>query len=79
MLGDGPQHLDKMIKFIKMYSQIMTDDGILIIEDLQEIDWVNTLSDNVPDELKPYIKIFDLRYIKGRHDDIFFVIDKLNV
>jgi hypothetical protein len=79
MLDDGPHHLDKMVKFIKMYSQIMTDDGILIIEDIQEINWVNTLSDNVPDELKPYIKIFDLRYIKGRHDDIVFVIDKLNV
>lgn len=79
MLDDGPHHLDKMIKFIKMYSQIMTDDGILIIEDLQEINWVHILSANVPDELKPYIKIFDLRYVKGRHDDIVFVIDKLNV
>ncbi len=29
MLDDGPHSLDSMIQFIKLYSQIMTDDGIL--------------------------------------------------
>jgi hypothetical protein len=79
MIDDGPHHLEGMIKFIKLYSQIMTDDGILIIEDVQDIKWCKTLMGVVPDELKQYVKIFDLRNVKGRYDDIVFAIDKLNI
>lgn len=35
MLDDGPHTLESMKQFISLYSQIMTDDGILIIEDVQ--------------------------------------------
>ena len=31
MLDDGPHTLESMQQFIKLYSQIMTDDGILMI------------------------------------------------
>jgi cephalosporin hydroxylase len=79
MLDDGPHTLESMITFIKLYSQIMTDDGILIIEDVQHIEWCQILTDAVPDELKQYVTIFDLRHIKGCYDNIVFVIDKLNV
>ena len=34
MLDDGDHSLKSMKQFIKLYSQIMTDDGILIIEDI---------------------------------------------
>ena len=79
MLDDGPHTLESMIQFIKLYSQIMTDDGILIIEDVQSIDWLDTLKTAVPDHLQPFIKTYDLRHIKGRYDDIVFTIDKFNV
>jgi hypothetical protein len=78
MLDDGPHSLESMITFIKLYSQIMTADGILIIEDVQSFDWLDTLKAAVPEHLKPFIKIYDLRHIKGRYDDIVFTIDKLN-
>ena len=35
MLDDGPHTLDSMVRFITLYSQLMEDDGILIIEDVQ--------------------------------------------
>jgi hypothetical protein len=35
MVDDGPHTLESMKQFIKLYSQIMTDDGILMIEDIQ--------------------------------------------
>jgi hypothetical protein len=57
----------------------MTNDGILIIEDVQSMDWLEVLVNTVPEHLKQYIKIYDLRDIKGRYDDIVFTIDKLNV
>jgi len=79
MLDDGPHTLESMQQFIRLYSNIMTNDGILIIEDVQSMDWLEVLVNTVPEHLKQYIKIYDLRDIKGRYDDIVFTIDKLNV
>jgi len=79
MLDDGPHSLESMQQFIKLYSQIMTDDGILIIEDVQYWDWIDRLKNAVPEHLKQFIKIYDLRPNKGRYDDIVFTIDKSNV
>jgi hypothetical protein len=79
MLDDGPHTLESMKQFIKLYSQIMTDDGILIIEDVQSWDWIEILKNEVPEHLKQYIKIYDLRENKGRYDDIVFSIDKSNI
>jgi hypothetical protein len=78
MLDDGPHTLESMKQFIKLYSQIMTDDGILIIEDVQSLDWIYTLKNEVPENLKQFIKVYDLRKNKNRYDDIVFTIDKSN-
>lgn len=79
LVDDGPHTLQSMIEFITNYSQIMTDDGILIIEDIQSQDWIDILKNSVPENLKKYIKIYDLRQNKGRYDDILFTIDKFNI
>jgi hypothetical protein len=78
MLDDGPHTLESMKQFIKLYSQIMTDDGILIIEDIQSMDWINILKNEVPENLKKFVNVYDLRKNKKRHDDIVFTIDKSN-
>jgi hypothetical protein len=79
MLDDGPHSLESMKQFIKLYSQIMTDDGILIIEDVQSWDWIDILKKEVPDHLQKFIIIYDLRPNKNRYDDIVFTIDKSNI
>jgi len=79
MLDDGPHTLESMKQFIKLYSQIMTDDGILMIEDVQSWDWIDTLKNEVPEHLKQFIKVYDLRPNKNRYDDIVFTIDKSNI
>jgi cephalosporin hydroxylase len=79
MLDDGPHTLESMIQFIKLYSQIMTDDGILIIEDVQSWDWIDMLKNAVPENLKKFIQCYDLRPNKNRYDDIVFTIDKSNI
>jgi hypothetical protein len=76
MLDDGPHSLESMKQFIHLYSQVMKDDGILIIEDVQSMDWIEILTNEVPDNLKPFVKVYDLRHIKNRYDDIVFTIDK---
>ena len=76
MLDDGPHTLESMIQFITLYSQVMTDDGILIIEDVQHMDWIQHLGNAIPEKLKQYIYVYDLRGNKNRYDDIVFIIDK---
>jgi len=75
MLDDGPHSLDSMKQFIKLYSQVMTENGILIIEDVQSWDWIDILKNEVPEHLKSFVKVYDLRANKNRYDDIVFTID----
>ena len=76
LIDDGPHTLESMQSFILLYSQIMTYDGILIIEDVQSIEWIELLKNVVPPNLKQFIKVYDLRENKNRYDDIVFTIDK---
>ena len=76
MLDDGPHTLESMKQFIKLYSQLLTDDGILIVEDVQDWGWIDILRNEVPESLKQYVKVYDLRKNKNRYDDIVFTIDK---
>ena len=55
LIDDGPHTLTSMITFLQLYSHLMTDDGILIIEDVQSIDWIPALADSVPEKFKPFI------------------------
>jgi hypothetical protein len=76
LIDDGPHTLESMIKFVTMYSQLLTDDGILIVEDIQFYDWIVELTAVTPIELKKYIEVYDIRHVKNRYDDILFVINK---
>jgi predicted O-methyltransferase YrrM len=76
ILDDGPHTLESMIDCLRLYLSLLTNDGILIIEDVQEIEWFDILSKEVPYELQKYIQTFDLRSNKNRYDDLVFVINK---
>lgn len=78
MLDDGPHTLITNCKFINLYSQLLSDNGILIIEDVQQIEWLEIFCMVTPPHLRQYIKTYDLRKNKGRYDDIVFTIDKIN-
>lgn len=76
LIDDGPHTLKSQIKFIELYSHLITDDGILIIEDVQNISHFKLLEEAVPEFLNRYIKTYDLRQNKNRYDDLVFTIDK---
>jgi len=75
MLDDGPHTLESMKDFIRLYLPLLKEDGILIIEDVQSVDWFNELSAQVPENLRNYINIYDRRQVKDRYDDLVFTID----
>ena len=76
LIDDGPHTLDSMIFFVKHYLKLLTDGGILVIEDIPDINWTRILRDNTPEEFKKFIQIADLRHVKNRWDDIMFIIKK---
>jgi len=76
VLDDGPHTLESMVTFVTMYSRVLKSDGILVIEDVQSMDWIDVLRSHTPEALQPFIEVYDLREKKGRYDDIVFVINK---
>lgn len=76
VVDDGPHTLKSMIQCILLYSELLSDNGILVIEDVQRPEWFEVLTEMVPDELKGCIMLYDLRDIKGRFDDLLFIINK---
>ena len=76
LVDDGPHTLDSMKAFIALYLPLLKDDGILVIEDIQDISWAPELHSVTPDAFKPYVQVYDRRQVKGRYDDIMFVINK---
>jgi hypothetical protein len=76
VLDDGPHSLESMKQCIRLYLPLLMENGVLIIEDVQSIDWFEELAAEVPSELVSYIKTYDLRHIKNRYDDLVFTIDK---
>ena len=75
LVDDGPHTLGSMVSFITMYLPLLKKDGILVIEDVQDIRWIDNLREVTPDEWKPFIEVYDRRPIKERYDDIMFVIN----
>lgn len=76
LIDDGPHTLDSMIFFVKHYLPLLKDDGILVIEDIPDINWIQILTENTPEDFRQYINVADLRKVKNRWDDIMFIIKK---
>jgi hypothetical protein len=76
LIDDGPHTLESMCQFLVLYLPMLKRDGILVIEDIQSPDWLEILKACTPDNHKSFIQIHDRRGVKGRYDDIMFVIDR---
>ena len=76
LIDDGPHTLDSMVFFVRHYLPLLNDTGVLVIEDIPDIKWINILIQNVPEEYRKFIQIEDLRHVKNRWDDIMLIINK---
>lgn len=75
ILDDGPHTLDSMKLAIKFYLPLLKEDGIFMIEDVQDIKWIDDLIEATPYEFRKYIWVYDRRIVKNRWDDIVFCIN----
>jgi hypothetical protein len=77
LIDDGPHTYESMVFFIKNYLYLLNADGLMIIEDIPNIEWTNTFINLVKgDNTIKNIEVVDLRYKKNRWDDIMLVIYK---
>lgn len=74
IIDDGPHTFESQCKFIDLYLDLLTEKGMLIIEDIPDMERVNIFIRLTPEHLRPHIQVYDLRKNKGRFDDIIFVI-----
>ncbi len=71
-LDDGSHMLEDQLNFVKKFYPNILDGGMVIIEDIQNID-----SDKKYfEELGYPFEIIDLRSIKGRYDDVILLFKK---
>lgn len=76
VVDDGPHSLDSMKQCINLYLPKLKPGGVMIIEDLQNLDWGQELQYTVPHDFKMCTALVDLRSVKQRYDDLLFVIRK---
>ena len=79
IIDDGSHDLHDMIRFLSLYLPLLNpNDGILVIEDLQDYNWGHVLMQAVqnidPHGRKYKPCIVDLRFRKNRVDDIMFIV-----
>jgi hypothetical protein len=76
IIDDGPHTLASMIISAQKWINKVKPGGKLIIEDVQEFLWTETIESYLDKaKIKSY-KVFDLRKDKGRFDDIIIEIEK---
>lgn len=75
ILDDGPHTLESMKYIATHYTPLLADDGILVIEDVQHIDWVDQIRLAFPEDVRDKVQVVDRREVKGRYDDILVILD----
>ena len=73
IIDDGPHTLESQILCAEKYSQLLTENGIMVIEDVPSLEAAFTICNNFPKDTNKKYHIIDLRYCKGRFDDIMII------
>lgn len=76
VIDDGPHTIQSQIDCINLYLPIVNSGGLLVIEDIQDELYIETLASNVPAEFRDGVRIVDLRAINHRFDDLMFTVKK---
>lgn len=72
IIDDGPHTIGSQKFFVQNYPQLLTADGIAIVEDIQEPWHASHLAPLVPKGF--FSVVVDLRHCNGRYDDLLLVI-----
>jgi cephalosporin hydroxylase len=76
IIEDGPHTIESQIYAIQNYTQLLKEGGILIIEDVQQLEHCKLIMDSIGEIKHSTCELVDLRHIKNRYDDILIVVKK---
>lgn len=79
IIDDGPHDLETQKFVASNYINLLSKNGILVIEDIPHIEWIRELTEALPEEFKNYSYGIDRRSAAPNswfHDEILFVVDK---
>lgn len=74
IIDDGPHTLESMIIAVELYLNKVNKGGMLIIEDIISMRWIQPILNKIPNNIIYTKEIYDLRHIKNRDDDIMLVL-----
>lgn len=78
IIDDGAHTLDTMRFFVKNYLAKLAVNGVMIIEDIPEPEWIKVLMQDLSlNGYRTRIQAFDLRNINLRYDDMMLVVQRL--
>lgn len=72
LVDDGSHEINDMVAFCKYYPDLLSENGIAIIEDIQEPHWGEDIAPFVPPGFCS--AVVDLRHVNRRYDDLLLVI-----
>jgi hypothetical protein len=76
IIDDGPHTLQSQIFAVNSYFPMLKPGGILIIEDIQDSNHLDILTDCLDDRCFDNVRTFDVRRTKGRYDDLIWTVTK---
>ena len=74
IIDDGPHTLDSQIFVLDNYLNNLSENGILIIEDVQDYSHIEIFKNKLNNNFQYFI--YDLRNEKNRYDDLLFVVKR---
>lgn len=74
IIDDAAHDIEQQLQLYSIFKSRMTDFGIYIIEDVQDIDATKQRFLSIDRENSKAVKILDLRHKKGRYDDVLVII-----
>ena len=73
IIDDGPHTLQSQIFAVNFYFPLLNPGGIIIIEDIQDSNHLNILTDYLEADDVKNVEVYDVRRTKGRYDDLIWV------
>jgi len=78
IIDDGPHTLQSQVDFLRLYLPLLNEGGIALIEDVQDVQWFASLEAEVQKLGSEFaFERVDLRGVKGRYDDLVFVVKRV--
>ena len=77
IIDDGPHTIESQIKCLEFYLPKLNDGGVILIEDIQKYEYIETLEEKYKElggDME--VEFYDLRNIKRRYDDLIVVFAK---